>query len=181
MRTGKDKRKYVLVDFDGTLSNPKHRLKYISGKVKDFSTFYAKVKDDLPNHWCVLLVRALIKSGQAVIILTARPIKTRKDSYAWLEKHLGKNLTITIEHVRKDGVMRPDHLLKEDWLQMFGKDRVEFVIEDRTKVVEMWRSHRLTVLHCDKWEEANVTKPVKIVKKEPVKLAKPKKGQMELF
>ena len=47
----------------------------------------------------------------------------------------------------------PDQDLKKKWLYSFGKDRVLFVVDDRQRVVDMWRAEGITCLQCEAWPE----------------------------
>ena len=48
----------------------------------------------------------------------------------------------------------PDQDLKRTWLNQFGKEDILFVVDDRQKVVDMWREEGLTCLQCADWEES---------------------------
>jgi hypothetical protein len=44
--------------------------------------------------------------------------------------------------------MRSDVKAKREMLRGVDKDKILFVVEDRSRVVEMWRSEGLTCLQC---------------------------------
>ena len=50
--------------------------------------------------------------------------------------------------LRKDNDMRQDAIVKREILQRLDKSRILFVVEDRSRVVEMWRAEGLTCLQC---------------------------------
>jgi len=51
------------------------------------------------------------------------------------------------------GDYTPDQELKRKWANSYGKNKILFVVDDRQKVVDMWRSEGLVCLQCAKWEE----------------------------
>jgi hypothetical protein len=50
--------------------------------------------------------------------------------------------------LRRDDDMRQDAAVKREILQQLDKSKILFVVEDRSRVVEMWRSEGLTCLQC---------------------------------
>ena len=55
--------------------------------------------------------------------------------------------------LREDGDNTPDQELKRAWLHAYGKERILFTVDDRQKVVDMWREEGLTCLQCADWKE----------------------------
>ena len=50
--------------------------------------------------------------------------------------------------LRADGDMRSDVKAKREMLKGIDRNKILFVVEDRSRVVEMWRSEGLTCLQC---------------------------------
>jgi hypothetical protein len=50
--------------------------------------------------------------------------------------------------LRKDNDRRADGVVKREMLAAIDKSRILFVVEDRSRVVEMWRSEGLVCLQC---------------------------------
>ena len=50
--------------------------------------------------------------------------------------------------LRKDNDRRSDTEVKRDLLGTIDKSKILFVVEDRSRVVEMWRSEGLVCLQC---------------------------------
>lgn len=50
--------------------------------------------------------------------------------------------------LRKDYDRRQDSVVKREMLANIDKSRILFVVEDRSRVVEMWRSEGLVCLQC---------------------------------
>lgn len=143
--------KAIICDIDSTLANIDHRLHLLP----DFDAFFSRMAEDTPNEWCLDLLDAW--NGQrprpALLIVTGRPEKHRAATERWLASH----------HVRHDQLfMRPDFLpggkpdhreddvVKQEIYDREIRDKfsVSFVVEDRKKVVQMWRRIGLTCLQC---------------------------------
>jgi hypothetical protein len=50
--------------------------------------------------------------------------------------------------LRKDRDRRSDTVVKREMLAGIDKSKILFVVEDRSRVVEMWRSEGLVCLQC---------------------------------
>ncbi len=53
-----------------------------------------------------------------------------------------------ISCLRKDNDRRSDTEVKRELLATLDKSKILFVVEDRSRVVEMWRSEGLVCLQC---------------------------------
>ena len=143
--------KEVIVDLDGTLANIEHRLEYVKRKSPDWDSFYAACKNDVPNEWCVDLMRSLCASGIIVNIVSARRDSERFTTLKWLDKYdIPFNQLLML---RKGSDNTPDVELKQDWLNGYGKKSIIFVVDDRQRVVDMWRRNGLVCLQAYAWEE----------------------------
>lgn len=143
--------KAIIVDLDGTLTNVDHRLHHIQKEPKDWNTFNHHVEGDALNIWCAQIITAMRNSGYKTVLLTGRREKYRDKTEAWLKKH---DIQYEVLHMRKDhedSFRRPDHQIKRDIYQkeIAPKYNVLFVLEDRLKVVRMWREIGVTCLQCD--------------------------------
>lgn len=118
----------VLVDLDGTLA-----LK------SDRSPFdWHRVGEDAPNPPVVDLVRALHLTGEKIIVMSGRDSVCRQESEQWLADHVVPGLEL---FMRPEGDQRRDDIVK---LELFnqhirGRYNVKFVLDDRQRVVDMWR------------------------------------------
>lgn len=136
----------IVVDLDGTLANVDHRRHLVMGKHRDYAAFHALIPTDPVNEWCKHLIQGMYTSGYDVAIVSARPLKYETVTRAWLEKN---NIPFTSLYLlRQNEDSTPDEEIKRTWLKGFGKEDVFFVVDDRAKVVKMWREEGLTVLHC---------------------------------
>jgi len=119
----------AIVDLDGTLAIRQSRNPY------DFSA----ADNDLPDDCIVHLVRALSQSGWEIIVVTGREEKFRSLTERWLFAHLGIHGKL---FMRCDGDYRPDTTIKREIYETSIRDRfnVQIVLDDRRRVVEMWRN-----------------------------------------
>lgn len=118
----------IICDIDGTLAHMKDRSPYDWNKVGE-----DKVDPIIKN-----LLDA-VKGYYIIILISGRDEACREETKKWLEKH-------DIPHARL--VMRPEGDIKKDSIvkrELFEKCirpyyDIEFVLDDRNQVVDMWRS-----------------------------------------
>jgi hydroxymethylpyrimidine pyrophosphatase-like HAD family hydrolase len=128
----------VIVDLDGTLTLNGGRDPY------DWS----KVKFDLPNRPVVLVAQALRSAGQRLVFVSGRSDVCFKDTLKWLRINVHAGTLETDLHMRNEGDFRPDEEVKLDIYRELLEPRyaVRLVLDDRNKVVAMWRELGLTCL-----------------------------------
>lgn len=143
------KAKAVIVDLDGTLCDVNHRIHLLKQENSHRSDFFKKMKFDSPYEWCRNLVHILLPHYE-LLFLTGRPNIYREQTTDWLFQH------VDLDTSRYELFMRPtdDHRLDAEFKkEVFHRHiqnqfQVEFVIEDRESVVQMWRNLGLTCLQC---------------------------------
>lgn len=153
-------RQSIIVDIDGTLANCEHRVHHIQGMSDakatfkaDWDAFYENCGRDEPIQPIIDMVRGLVDADWAIILMTGRSDKYRKQTEAWLETH---DIFYDIMLMRKHGDHTDDWKIKREWLGMLHSGRLSLrgveppwiAIEDRTRVVEMWRSEGLICFQC---------------------------------
>jgi hypothetical protein len=141
----------VVFDLDGTLANIDHRLHFLKKEPKNWDSFFSKVSGDKVNSWCKTLCDMFSQSGFIVLIVSGRPERCLKDTEKWLEDNMINRDGLIL--VRRNGDHAPDDFLKEKWLKSYGKERILFVVDDRQRVVDMWRRNGVTCLQCASWKE----------------------------
>lgn len=144
----------VIFDLDGTISDPSHRLHFVKSKQKDFDSFYAGVAEDKPK-WDVinLLLKLKYDSLMEIWIVSGRSDLVRKETEEWLRSYGIVDVPLIM---RKHGDYTHDATLKRQWLldgTIPNKERILFCVDDRQRVVDMWRSEGLTCMQVDQWEE----------------------------
>jgi hypothetical protein len=133
----------VIVDVDGTLSDTSHRRKLRENGKVDWNYFY---RDDLiladpPFSVVVDWVRGLYETHVVVIVSGRDAGSSAFSTVEWLAKN-----NVPYHHIfmRNAGDRRDDTLVKQDILNLLPRDRVAFTIDDRDRVVAMWRKNGLT-------------------------------------
>lgn len=126
----------IICDMDGTLALHDGRNPYDT----------AKCDTDILNRTVLELMRKYQDS--AVLIVSGRDEKFRYLTNHWLDRH---------EIFRDELYMRPlddkrsDDIVKEEiyLTKIMGKYNVRFVLDDRNRVVDMWRRNGLTCLQVN--------------------------------
>jgi predicted kinase len=135
----------VLVDMDGTLADCEHRRHHVAGRNKNWMAFFKGCSEDPPVDFVVRWVREIKRDPTyKVLIVSGRPtdisgIATEE----WLARH-----DVPYDHLlmRNMHDTRADTIVKEEILNLLPKEQIQFVIDDRNVVVEMWRKHKLRVI-----------------------------------
>lgn len=153
-------RQGVIVDIDGTLAlrdpdDPNGRGPYD----------WHRVLEDKPNEPVIAAVKAMQLSGYVTLFVSGRKEQCREHTALWLqrqgliENHLanggyGEHGRIFAWRLfmRYDNDNRDDSILKKEIYLNEIKPyfNVLFVIDDRQRVVDMWRKHGLTVFQVAK-------------------------------
>ena len=122
-----------IVDIDGTLA--------LRGDRSPFD--WSRVGDDTANK-PVITVARLLAAKSGLIFMSGRMDQCRGETRLWLHTYLCEPSLCTCKMpllMRKDGDMRPDQIVKRELYERHvqGLYEVEGVIDDRAKVVRMWR------------------------------------------
>lgn len=144
------KKQAIIVDLDGTLADITHRRKFVEGKNKDWNNFNKNIIRDAVNVWCREIIRRMIHDHH-VLLVSGRTDELEEETRAWLEAH---QIPYTSLLMRKKRDHRDDTIVKREIFEEEIKPfyDVLFVIDDRAKVVRMWRDLGLVCLQCD-WGE----------------------------
>lgn len=128
-----------LVDIDGTVAKMNGRGPHD----------YDLVGTDLPNRSVIQVVNALAAWNTRLVFLSGRPDSHREQTRLWLNKHV----TLYYDQLlmRKAGDHRPDDIVKRELFDEWVRNsyNVQGVLDDRNRVVEMWRGLGLTCLQVD--------------------------------
>ena len=135
----------VIFDIDGTLADVSERLHHIKKKPKDWDAFFSGIPQDKAIRSMVRLCNILYASGIKILLCTGRREKDRAETVKWLEQHRVNYHELIL---RPDGDRRSDVIVKREMLADLDKSKILFVVEDRSGVVEMWRSEGLVCLQC---------------------------------
>jgi RNA repair pathway DNA polymerase beta family len=130
-----------LVDLDGTVAI---RDETDPG-VRQFFDWY-RVGEDLPNRPVITVVQALARAGHRIVYMSGRSEEARAATSVWIAEHIGVPGEALL--MRPAGDNRPDQVVKRDLYERYvaPNHTVTAVLDDRAKVVAMWRELGLTVL-----------------------------------
>ena len=130
----------VIFDIDGTVACNKHRDHLLTEAMRtgDWREFYATAHLDKPRSTVIQLARSFERDGNIIVLVTSRSEPYREITKAWLVEH-----QVPFHHLymRGDGDEREDTIVKHDIYleQVQPKLDVHLVVEDRARVVKMWR------------------------------------------
>jgi len=144
--------KAIIVDIDGTLSNPNHRRYLVEGENKDWEQFFEKVDEDPVNEWCHQITNRFWPDYD-IILVTGRPEKSKdgvdvkEETVSWLRD---KGIYFDRLVMRKEGDFREDTVVKQEILDKELPDpgSILFAVDDRSDIAEMWRKNGITCLQC---------------------------------
>ena len=143
------KKRIVIFDLDGTLAVIDKRRELSTkpnGKI-DFDKLHdpSLIKHDKPNMPVVKMAQLFAKDGFNIVIFSGRSDKTIFTTRSWLSNNrIPFHKLVMRPHKTMNFI--PDDILKKDMLDKhLDIDDVFLVVDDRQKVVDMWRSLGLTV------------------------------------
>jgi phosphoglycolate phosphatase-like HAD superfamily hydrolase len=135
----------VIFDIDGTLADVSERIHHVKRKPKNWNAFFQGMAQDKAIHSMVRLCNVLYESGVKILLCSGRSEEHRPQTVQWLAQQ-GVNYHELV--LRSDGDKRTDTIVKREMLAGIDRSKVLFVVEDRSRVVEMWRSEGLVCLQC---------------------------------
>ena len=129
----------IMVDVDGTLALMHHKRSPFD---------WDKVGMDLPNKSVITLVNNLYKLREiaycaseeiAILIMSGRDGSCNKETKNWLDEHKVKYDDF---FMRPEGNFEKDSVVKHRIYieEIYPHYDVQFVLDDRNQVVDMWRS-----------------------------------------
>jgi histidinol phosphatase-like enzyme len=131
--------KAIIVDIDGTLAKMNGRGPFE----------WMRVNEDRINGPIRKVVHLFWADGYTIIIFSGRDGVCKQLTEKWLDDHL-----VPFNHLfmRPEGNFEKDAIIKRRMYDGHVKDKfdVEFVLDDRNQVVDMWRKDLgLTCLQVD--------------------------------
>lgn len=138
------KQRAIICDIDGTIADISHRLHHIQHDPKNWDAFHEECGNDKPIYPIIQIVHQMYKAGYEILMCTGRPMRNLEKTRAWLDFHVIPYRSI---YMRPNKDFRSDYILKEEMLKEIQKDfNIHYVLEDRARVVKMYRDNNLTCL-----------------------------------
>ena len=126
----------ILVDIDGTLAHMEGRSPYDSTlyHTDSFDYIIGNLVDAYSEQYDV-----------TVIVMSGRDEQYRLDTETWLRQH---DFRYDFLYMRQQGDTRNDAIVKNELFErhIAGTYNIDFVLDDRDRVVAMWRAKGLKVL-----------------------------------
>ena len=142
----------VIFDLDGTLALIETRREMamkIDGKI-DFDIFHdsKNIQFDKPNWPVIRMAELFADDGFNIVIFSGRPDTTEAATRQWLSQvGVPYHKLVMRDNER---YFKPDEILKKQMLDdHLDIDDVFCVVDDRQKVVDMWRENGLTCFQVD--------------------------------
>jgi uncharacterized HAD superfamily protein len=153
--------KWIISDIDGTLTDQSHRLHLLgpetgechNRKDAQWEEFNQAAKLDPAKQNIIDLLWMVHQCQCKIALITGRFSKYRELTISWLFR---KDVPYDLLLMRNEGDMRSDVDVKVDLLFKFKRSNhivnsdILFVLEDRDKLVGMWRRLNLTCLQVEK-------------------------------
>ena len=128
--------------------------------VPRWDKFYEACDMDIPINPTIDILQELLFSDRELVIWSGRCESVREKTNQWLHEQIYKYFEpeywghIPVR-MRPIGDYTPDDELKERWLdeELAQGAEIEFVFDDRPKVVKMWRKRSIFVFNCYQRDE----------------------------
>jgi hypothetical protein len=135
----------LICDLDGTLTDTAHRAHMITGDNPDWDGFFLASEADPPKPDIIQLVTSMALQGYYIHLFSGRGAIAKDVTLAWLRRH---DVPFNALTMRPIGDHTPDEQLKQSWCELFHytPQNVLCVLDDRAKVVNMWRERGFTCL-----------------------------------
>jgi hydroxymethylpyrimidine pyrophosphatase-like HAD family hydrolase len=128
----------IICDLDGTLCNTQHRDHF--AKEHNWIAFNDACVRDEPYPDTLEFIRSAYARGHEIVFITGRDSDWWDMTVEWLQEHgiePGDRIHL---YMRKAGDRRSDtEIKKEIYFQHYSDKEVLLVLDDRDRVVEMWR------------------------------------------
>lgn len=146
--------KTVIVDIDGTVANGEHRqhhVRRVKGQKRNWMAFNELMHLDTP-HWDVIwLVKMLKQAGCQIVFCSGRNEDDREVTIKWLNETAELEGIYEKLYMRASKDYRDDSIIKRELLAKLREDGYDpfMVIDDRDRVVKMWREEGLRCLQVN--------------------------------
>ncbi|WP_425307263.1 HAD family acid phosphatase [Ammonicoccus fulvus] len=126
-------RPLAVFDLDGTLTDTRHRQRFVETKPKQWDRFFAGAADDGVHAEGRAALEAAVEAGCEIVYLTGRPQRLRRATEQWLRDHGFPEATLI---VRRDGDRRSAVVFKIRELAKLAEGRqVAVFVDDDPDVI----------------------------------------------
>ena len=149
------KKNTIIVDLDGTLALVDKRRELAmkpNGKINwDIFLDPNNIKLDEPDEPTITMVKLFSVAGFKIFIFSGRTDRTEKETRKWLANHDVPFDKLVMRNGDQSKKRIGDEIIKKEMLDNHADiNDVFLVIDDRQKVVNMWRENGLKVAQMDK-------------------------------
>ena len=139
------KKDIIIFDLDGTLAiidERRQKAMKPNGKLNwDKFSSDELIKKDLPNIPVIKTAKLFHQSGFKIYVLSGRSEETKQVTTQWLKKY---DVPFDVLKMRKKKDTRPDEVIKKEFVvELSILENIFLILDDREKVVKMWRSLQL--------------------------------------
>lgn len=147
MRPKRSEKDIIICDIDGTIADCTHRLHHIKNGGHNWKAFHQEVGGDTPITPVIDLIHSLCADYHIILVSGRSPDHGCAEATEdWLDLHIGGCYAHLF--MRPNLNSEPDDKVKQDILELLPKERIAFVLDDRPRVIRMWRKNCLKVLDC---------------------------------
>jgi hypothetical protein len=129
----------IIVDLDGTLSDPSHRQYLIEGDSPQWDAYFLQCGGDPIFMTVATVVKMMREHGYRIVLFSGRGAVATDETKHWLKRH---GIPYDLLMLRPRGDFRSDTELKKEWLdtpELIDPSMVQLVLEDRDGPVRMYR------------------------------------------
>ncbi|WBQ02279.1 phosphatase domain-containing protein [Kribbella sp. CA-293567] len=142
-----DQRPYAVLDIDATLSDTSRRIKFLDRKPKDWDSFFDHAKEDAVLDEG-LAVATTLDADHAIVYLTGRPERLRRDTVKWLKDNGFPDGVKLL--MRGNNDRRPSATMKLARLRTLAQERpVAVLVDDDVKVCAAAEKAGFAVMRAD--------------------------------
>lgn len=144
---------FIIFDLDDTLADTSHRQCILDQEFEEekrtekWDKFFEACDKDKPKTEVIEILNCMAREGHRIEIWTGRSDMVLEKTKKWLDQYIGSDISFILR-MREQGDFRHDTYIKAQWIEQAG--RPDLVFDDRTSVVEWWRSLGITCLQVEK-------------------------------
>jgi len=136
-------REAIIVDLDGTLSDTSQRIQHLKGGSPNWKAFFSGIEHDEVNRAVEAAYKMAVAAKYTVLLVSGRPENYRIPSETWLHNHGFTDYFALFMRSTQD--QSPDTEVKSKIYDRYVAPYFDvlFTLDDRPRVVEMWRDKGL--------------------------------------